>query len=224
MAPGDPVVIHVGRMAAEKNYPLLFRVYAAMRQANPACRFVLAGEGPLKRKLMQDHPECIFAGFFSRDEIRSLLCLGRYLHPREPLRKPSATSSRRRWRAGSPRSRILDHAAARMFVKDGETGLSAPCDDPDALIAAGVQALADRRGPSRAHPDRSPQGGRGPVVGQGDRRLRNQPRKRGGRRPHGNPARLLFSSNPWSPASSSSQRPTAKATMPPPTRPSDRLQ
>src|SRR5271157_2731231 len=50
-AEGDPVVIHVGRMAAEKNYPLLLRAYAAMRAANPACRFVLAGEGPLKRSL-----------------------------------------------------------------------------------------------------------------------------------------------------------------------------
>ena len=40
--PTDPVVIHVGRMAAEKNYPLLFRAYAAMKEANPACRFVLA--------------------------------------------------------------------------------------------------------------------------------------------------------------------------------------
>ena len=56
-------------MAAEKNYPLLFKVYAAMKAANPACRFVLAGEGPQKRRMMQEHPECIFAGFFSRDEI-----------------------------------------------------------------------------------------------------------------------------------------------------------
>lgn len=30
--PRDPVVIHVGRMAAEKNYPLVFRAFAAARE------------------------------------------------------------------------------------------------------------------------------------------------------------------------------------------------
>ena len=67
--PGDPVVLHVGRMAAEKNYDLVFRAFAAMRAANPRCRFVLAGDGPLKARLVREHPDCTFAGFFSREEI-----------------------------------------------------------------------------------------------------------------------------------------------------------
>jgi len=40
-----------------------------MRAANPRCRFVLAGDGPLKARLVREHPDCIFAGFFSREEI-----------------------------------------------------------------------------------------------------------------------------------------------------------
>ena len=47
-APDEPVVLHVGRMAAEKNYELLFQIYAAMRTRNPRLRFVLAGDGPLR--------------------------------------------------------------------------------------------------------------------------------------------------------------------------------
>ena len=66
-SPDDPVVIHVGRMAPEKNYPLVFQTYAAMRAANPRCRFVLAGEGPLKTRLAREHPECVFEGVFSRE-------------------------------------------------------------------------------------------------------------------------------------------------------------
>jgi glycosyltransferase involved in cell wall biosynthesis len=48
-APEDPVVLHAGRMAAEKNYPLLFRAYTAMRAANPRCRFVLVATAPCAR-------------------------------------------------------------------------------------------------------------------------------------------------------------------------------
>jgi len=140
-APGDPVVIHVGRMAAEKNYPLLFRVYAEMRKANPACRFVLAGEGPLKRALTRDHPECVFAGFFSRDEI------GRYYASADIYVHASLTETFGNVLTEAMSSGLavaaFDYAAARIFVRDGETGLACPCGRPDGLIAAGVRLATD---------------------------------------------------------------------------------
>jgi glycosyltransferase involved in cell wall biosynthesis len=140
-APNDPVVIHVGRMAAEKNYPLLFRVFAAMKKANPACRFVLAGEGPLKRKLMRDHPDCIFAGFFSRDEI------GRYYASADIYIHASLTETFGNVLTEAMASGLaaagFDYAAARMFIRDGETGLAVPCDQPGALVAAGVRLATD---------------------------------------------------------------------------------
>jgi len=140
-APGDPVVIHVGRMAAEKNYPLLFRVYAAMRKANPACRFVLAGEGPLKRTLMRENPDCVFAGFFPRDEI------GRHYASADIYIHASLTETFGNVLTEAMASGLgvagFDYAAARIFVRDGENGLTARCDEPDALIAAGVRLAAD---------------------------------------------------------------------------------
>jgi glycosyltransferase involved in cell wall biosynthesis len=139
--PSDPVVIHVGRMAAEKNYPLLFRAYAAMKKANPACRFVLAGEGPLKRSLMRGHPDCVFAGFFSRDEI------GRYYASADIYIHASLTETFGNVLTEAMASGLatagFDYAAARIFIKDGETGLTAPCDDPDRLIAAAVCLATD---------------------------------------------------------------------------------
>ncbi len=141
--PADPVVIHVGRMAAEKNYPLLFRVYAAMRAAYPACRFVLAGEGPLKRGLMRAHPECHFAGFFSRDEI------GRYYASADIYIHASLTETfgnvLTEAMASGLASAGFDYAAARIFVRDGETGLRAPCDHPDGP-RGGRRAPGDRSG------------------------------------------------------------------------------
>jgi glycosyltransferase involved in cell wall biosynthesis len=37
----------------------------------------------------------------------------------------------------------FDYAAARIFVKDGESGLTAPCGIPEGLVAAGVRLATD---------------------------------------------------------------------------------
>jgi glycosyltransferase involved in cell wall biosynthesis len=137
----DPVVIHVGRMAAEKNYPLLFRVYASMRAANPRCRFVVAGEGPLRARLERENPDCIFAGFFSRDEI------GRYYASADIYIHASLTETFGNVLTEAMASGVavagFDYAAARQFVRDGESGLTAPCASPDALVAAAVRLATD---------------------------------------------------------------------------------
>ncbi len=139
--PNDPVVIHVGRMAAEKNYSLLFRVYAAMRTANPRLRFVLAGEGPLKARLTREHPDCIFAGFFSREEI------GRYYASADIYIHASLTETFGNVLTEALASGLavagFDYAAAGQFVQHNLNGLVVPCDQPDALVAAAVQLATD---------------------------------------------------------------------------------
>ena len=123
-APDDPVVIHVGRMAAEKNYPLVFQTYAAMAAANPRCRFVLAGEGPLKARLAREHPECVFEGVFSREEIgRHYASADIYIHASltetfgnvltEALASGLAVAG-------------FDYAAASQFMRHEENGLAVP--------------------------------------------------------------------------------------------------
>ncbi len=139
--PDTPVVIHVGRMAAEKNYPLLLKAYRAMREANPACRFVLAGEGPLKASLMRQTPDSVFAGFFSRSEI------GRYYASADIYVHASLTETFGNVLTEAMASGLavtgFDYAAARKFVKDGETGLSVPVADEAAFIASAVRLATD---------------------------------------------------------------------------------
>jgi glycosyltransferase involved in cell wall biosynthesis len=139
--PDDPVVIHVGRMAAEKNYPLLFRAFAAMRAANPRCRFVLAGEGPLKASLTRAHPECIFEGVFSREEI------GRHYASADIYIHASLTETFGNVLTEAMASGLavagFDYAAARQFVRHGENGLAVPCAHPEALIEAAVLLATD---------------------------------------------------------------------------------
>jgi glycosyltransferase involved in cell wall biosynthesis len=139
--PETPVVLHVGRMAAEKNYGLLFETYAAMRAANPALRFVLAGDGPLKAQLERAHPECIFAGFFSREEI------GRYYASADIYIHASRTETFGNVLTEAMASGLavagFDYAAARQFVRHGENGLAVPFDDPAGLVAAGEMLATD---------------------------------------------------------------------------------
>ena len=146
-APDNPVVVHAGRMAAEKNYPLLFECFAAMRAANPRCRFVLVGDGPLRPRLQRDHPDYVFPGFVPRDELaRHYASADIYIHASltetfgnvltEALASGLAVAG-------------FDYAAARQFVQHGYNGLALPSDRPDMLLAAATRLATDA--PLRAH-------------------------------------------------------------------------
>lgn len=55
-------MVHVGRLAAEKNLALLMRAYIALRNVDSRVRLVMVGDGPERSSLEQRYPEVIFAG------------------------------------------------------------------------------------------------------------------------------------------------------------------
>jgi glycosyltransferase involved in cell wall biosynthesis len=57
-----PVLLYVGRVAAEKNVALALRAYRAARAAVPSARMVVVGDGPLLARLRREHPDVTFAG------------------------------------------------------------------------------------------------------------------------------------------------------------------
>jgi len=137
----DPVVIHAGRMAAEKNYDLLFKAYAAMREANPRCRFVLVGDGPLRTRLQRDHPECVFTGFIPRPDLaRHYASADIYIHA--SLTETFGNVLTEAMASGLAVAGF-DYAAARQFIQPGRSGLVVPCDRPDALIDSAVYLATD---------------------------------------------------------------------------------
>lgn len=142
VGPDDPVVLHVGRMAPEKNYDLLFRIYDAMRVANPKLRFVLAGDGPLRESLIKEHPECIFAGFYSRQEI------GRYYASADIYIHASLTETFGNVLTEAMSSGLatagFNYAAAKQFIRHRENGLTVPCDDPEGLLSISVELARDQ--------------------------------------------------------------------------------
>lgn len=137
--PGDRVVLHVGRMAPEKNYDLLFKIYQAMRAEDARLKFVLAGDGPLREQLIAQHPECIFAGFYSREEI------GRYYASADIYVHASLTETFGNVLTEAMASGLavtsFDYAAGRQFIRHGENGLLAACNDPVALQRESVRLV-----------------------------------------------------------------------------------
>lgn len=136
-APADPVVIHAGRMAAEKNYPLLVNAFTAMRAVNPRCRFVLVGDGPLRRELERANPNCVFTGFVPREELaRHYASADIYIHA--SLSETFGNVLTEAMASGLAVAGF-DYAAARQFVQNEKNGLSVPCDRPDAFVDAAVR-------------------------------------------------------------------------------------
>lgn len=141
VAPGDPVVVHAGRLAPEKNYGLLFRAFAAMRAANPRCRFVVVGDGPLRTRLQRENPGCVFTGFIPRSDLaRHYASADIYIHA--SLTETFGNVLTEAMASGLAAAGF-DYAAARQFVRHGENGLAAPCSQPEALIEAAVLLATD---------------------------------------------------------------------------------
>ena len=139
--PENPVVLHAGRMAPEKNYPLLFEIFGAIRAVNPRCRFVLVGDGPLRAQLQRSQPDFVFTGFVSRDDLaRHYASADIYIHASltetfgnvltEALASGLAVAG-------------FDYAAARQFIQHGHNGLAVPCDRPDLLLNAATRLATD---------------------------------------------------------------------------------
>jgi glycosyltransferase involved in cell wall biosynthesis len=58
----SPVLLYVGRLAAEKNVPLAFRAFTSVRARVPDAKLVVVGDGPLREELRAQVPEARFAG------------------------------------------------------------------------------------------------------------------------------------------------------------------
>ncbi|SDK96727.1 Glycosyltransferase involved in cell wall bisynthesis [Modicisalibacter muralis] len=65
----QPVALHVGRMAHEKNLDLLVETFNAMRRVQPDLIQVLVGDGPQRDALEKRLPDAIFAGFVNRQSL-----------------------------------------------------------------------------------------------------------------------------------------------------------
>ncbi len=72
----DPVFIHVGRLAAEKNLDLAVRTFERVRAEHPRARMVWVGDGPLRARMERAHPDHVFCGTITGAGLAALYASG----------------------------------------------------------------------------------------------------------------------------------------------------
>lgn len=136
-----PVLLCVGRLAAEKNLDVLLDAWRSVKERTPAARLVLVGDGPLRAELMQRCPDAIFAGQRTGEDLsRHYASADLFVFP--SLSETWGNVVTEAMASGLPVI-AWDRAAAAELVRSGENGARVSCGDVEGFHAAVLQAVAD---------------------------------------------------------------------------------
>lgn len=67
--PDTLVVVHVGRLAKEKNVPLVISAFRAIQSRGPKAKLVFVGDGPMRTQVEMSCPEAIFSGVRNGEDL-----------------------------------------------------------------------------------------------------------------------------------------------------------
>lgn len=145
LAPDDLAIVHVGRLAPEKNLPLLMRCFEALKAERAGTKLVLVGDGPARGALAAQHPDVIFAGTLRGE------ALAEHFASADVFCFPSLSETFGNVTIEAMASGIatvaFDYGAAREHLRDGAHGASVAFGDEAAFLA---QFLDTARSPRLA--------------------------------------------------------------------------
>jgi glycosyltransferase involved in cell wall biosynthesis len=149
LAPDDLAVVHVGRLAPEKNLELAVRAFQAIQHEHPRARFIIVGDGPARAGLALHHPDIVFAGIRRGDD------LARHYASGDLFLFPSVTETFGNVTLESLASGVpvvaFDYGAAHEHIHDPQAGTRVAMADADAFIAAAVALAAQVQRCTDAH-------------------------------------------------------------------------
>src|SRR5262249_35297503 len=138
VGPRDMVALSVGRIAPEKNLPLVMSAFAAMKRENPAMRLVLVGDGPERAALQARYPGHVFAGMRLHEDLAA------HYASADVFLFPSTSETYGNVAMEAMASGLAvgayNYAAAAEHIRHGANGLLAALHDADAFtrLAAGL--------------------------------------------------------------------------------------
>lgn len=134
VAAGAPVLLYVGRLAAEKNLSLALRSYSALKRRYPDACLVMVGDGPLQHELARQYPDVVFAGVQRGTE------LARHYASADIFLFPSLTDTFGNVVLEAMASGLAvvayDLAAAHEHIRVAHNGMSIPAGDEQGFVMA----------------------------------------------------------------------------------------
>ncbi len=139
------VILHVSRLAAEKNYELLFETYRQIQDNHPKSVFVVVGDGPEKRKWEKRFPQARFTGMISLNERADL---ARIYASADLFLYPSLTETYGNVliEAMACGNAVLsfDYAAAKLHIRNGVNGLTVATGSKESFIKESIEIAKDK--------------------------------------------------------------------------------
>jgi glycosyltransferase involved in cell wall biosynthesis len=141
VGPRGLAVIHVGRIAAEKNLELAVAAFRQIGRQRPDARFIWVGTGPQAARLKRENPDFVFTGLrLGEDLAAHFASADLFLFP--SLTETFGNVTIEAMAAGVP-TVAFDYGAARAHMKDGVHGRLAASGDESAFVGAAVQVAMD---------------------------------------------------------------------------------
>ncbi len=140
VAPGDLLLVHVGRLAPEKNLNTLLLAFEAIRRTHARARLLFVGDGPLRTDLQARCPSAVFAGQRCGEDLAAhYASADLFLFP--SLTETFGNVTTEAMASGLPVV-AFNYAAAGELIRSGANGMLAPFGDAAAFVRA-AQDLAD---------------------------------------------------------------------------------
>lgn len=131
-----PVMLYVGRIAAEKNLALAVRAFRAVQQQVPGARYVWVGDGPARAALAAANPDFVFAGMLQGEALARHYASAD-LFPFPSLSETFGNVILEGLAAGLPVV-AFDQGAAREHLRHAHNGYRIAPGDTEGFIAAAV--------------------------------------------------------------------------------------